>query len=81
MKMYVWVRNDLQPSQQAVQSGHAVAEYLLQHPNTEWNNGTLIYLSIPEERHFHKVKRSPLTVVKLLFIRMVNGNLQKNKKV
>jgi hypothetical protein len=46
-KLYVLVDAGLSKSQQAVQSGHAVAEYLLENPNTEWDNGTLVYLKTP----------------------------------
>ena len=48
MKMFVVVRNDLTPSQCAVQAGHAVAEYLL-NKRTDWTNGTLVYLRIRNE--------------------------------
>ena len=44
-KLYVLVRKDLSPGQQAVQSGHAVAEYLQQH-ETPWDNGILVYLGV-----------------------------------
>lgn len=47
MKLYVLVRSDLSKSQQAVQAGHAVAEFLLHYKDTEWNNGTLVYLKSP----------------------------------
>jgi hypothetical protein len=41
------VREDLSKSQQAVQAGHAIAEFLLSHKDTEWKNGTLVYLRSP----------------------------------
>ena len=48
-KLYVVTRRDLPKSYQAVQAGHALAEYLLQTPSTEWNNGTLVYLGVNDE--------------------------------
>lgn len=48
-KLYILVRRDLSKSQQAVQGGHAVAEYLLRGPSTDWSNGTLVYLSVRDE--------------------------------
>lgn len=43
-KLYVIVNEKLTPSQQAVQSAHAVAEFLRKNPNTLWRNGYLILL-------------------------------------
>lgn len=48
-RLYVLTRKDLSKSQQAVQAGHAVAEYLLKYPSTKWDNGTLIYLGVQDE--------------------------------
>lgn len=43
-KLYVVVNEKLTPSQQAVQAGHAVAEFMRKNPNTQWSNGYLVYL-------------------------------------
>ena len=47
-KLYVVTRRDLSKSQQAVQAGHALAEYLITQ-RTEWDNGTLVYLKVRNE--------------------------------
>lgn len=52
-KLYIIVRKDLTPSQTAVQAGHAVAEYLLDDPQT-WRNETLIYLGVKNLYHLEK---------------------------
>jgi hypothetical protein len=43
-KLYVVVNETLSPSQQAVQSAHAVAEFMRKNPHTLWANGYLILL-------------------------------------
>lgn len=53
-KLYVIVRKDLTFSQQAVQGGHAIAQYLIDNPNTEWNNGTLVLLGVKGEFQLKK---------------------------
>lgn len=45
MKMFVIVRKDIPKIHQAVQGGHALAEFLLKE-SSPWINGTLIYLGV-----------------------------------
>jgi len=49
MKLYVLIRSNLSKSQQAVQGGHAVAEWVKTHwiADNEWDN-TLVYLRADE---------------------------------
>lgn len=55
MKLYVLVRKDLSKSQQAVQAGHSVAQWVLNDPaSPNWGNGTLVYLGVKDERDLHK---------------------------
>ena len=56
MKLYVIVRKDISDSQRAVQAGHAVAEFLLRGPFTEWKNGTLVYLGVDNLFQLEKLK-------------------------
>lgn len=36
---------------QSVQSGHSVAQWMLENKDHHWNNETLVYLSIPDGDH------------------------------
>jgi peptidyl-tRNA hydrolase len=56
MKMFVIVRKDLSTSQQAVQAGHALAEYLMHGPFSRWSNGTLIYLGVKGLKQLENIK-------------------------
>lgn len=49
MKLYVLVRSDLSKSHQAVQAGHAVAEFCRSFPDSEWKHRTLVYLKAGDE--------------------------------
>jgi len=47
-KLYVVVRKDLDKVFAMVQGAHAVAEYLLQCPNSDWKNQTLVFVQISD---------------------------------
>ncbi len=64
--LYVLIRDDLDKPYQAVQAGHAVAQYLLDYPGDSWQNSYLIYLNVSDlkalefwkwkaEKHLHTV--------------------------
>lgn len=53
-RLYVLTRKDLRCSSSAVQAGHALAEFLLHRPTTSWDNGTLIFLGIENEKELEK---------------------------
>ena len=43
--LYVLIDDKLEPIYGCVQGGHAVAQWLLNHPGQDWNNSYLIYVS------------------------------------
>lgn len=47
-RLYVLVREDLDPSYRMVQGGHAIAEWTLKHPD-KWSNETLVMLKVKNE--------------------------------
>ena len=44
-RLYVLIDKVLDSTYGCVQGGHAVAQWLLNHPDQDWNNSYLIYLS------------------------------------
>ena len=44
-RLYVLIADRLDPVYGCVQGGHAVAQWLLEHPGQDWNNSYLIYVS------------------------------------
>jgi len=49
-RLYVLVNNEYSLAYQGVQAGHALAQWLLEHPNQTWNNDFLIYLGVNEDQ-------------------------------
>ena len=44
-RLYILIDNNLDSIYGCVQGGHVVAQWLLNHPNQDWNNSYLIYVS------------------------------------
>lgn len=57
MKLYIVTHKELSTSQQAVQAGHALAEFLLRGPKTFWSNGTLVYLGVDNRKQLELLQR------------------------
>ena len=55
-RLYVLVNKRLNPVYACVQGGHAVAQYLIEHPNQQWNNEFLIYLYADVDKWRHELK-------------------------
>lgn len=55
-KLFVLIRKDLSQSQQAVQAGHVVAEYLLHSQTPSWKNEILVYLGVKNLNQLEKYK-------------------------
>ena len=51
-RLIVITRNDIKPGYQIAQSGHAISQFFLDHPElaSKWNNNYLISLSVPSEQ-------------------------------
>ena len=54
-RLYVLISKKLDSIYGCVQGGHAVAQWLLNHPNQEWNNNYLIYVSADVNQWKHKL--------------------------
>ena len=55
-RLYVLIDKALDSVYGCVQGGHAVAQWLLNHPNQKWNNSYLIYLSAEIEHWKDKLR-------------------------
>ena len=56
-KLYILVSDKLNPIYGAIQGGHAIAQFLIEYPNSEWQNNTVVYLSCDIDKFLSKQKK------------------------
>jgi len=56
LQLNVCVREDITPSQSAVQAGHVVAQYMLDSNLEGWKNSTLVYLGVKSLKKLELIK-------------------------
>lgn len=47
--LYILTRRDIPDGAKCVQSGHAVAQWMLENKNHKWQNNTLVYVTVPDK--------------------------------
>lgn len=53
--LFILIRNDLKSeSYKAVQAGHAVAQFMMDHPSSDWKNSYLIYVTVDNEQELRR---------------------------
>lgn len=57
-RLYVLIDQKLDAVYGCVQGGHAVAQWLLEHPKQDWNNNCLIYLYADLDKMESKIRLS-----------------------
>jgi peptidyl-tRNA hydrolase len=55
-RLYCIIRSDLTPGQKAAQACHAATQYLLDYPDTEWDNGYIICLQARSLKELEELK-------------------------
>lgn len=63
-RLIVITREDLKPGYQIAQSGHAISQFLLDHPELgkQWNNNYLISLAVSSEQKLENLLRKLLHI-------------------
>lgn len=56
-RLYVLIDENLDPIYGCVQGGHALAQWLIDHPNQKWNNSYLIYLKCDINKWKEKLEK------------------------
>ena len=62
-RLYVLISNELEPIYGAVQGGHAIAQWMIEHiDNLYWKNETVVYLSCDIEKVLYKLRDEDITI-------------------